>query len=198
MIRVPFSGSCGCGTRLVLVAKSIEPILDWPYISMSHFSGVRKTSSVFTNQMVLPPTRPCARPPARPASSQPASLPVSRPSVRPSVRPSIHCAESLSTSQMSSPRTGCAMLLLLWMVAKSIWHHLRKPGMIRFPCKYQQAMVSHDSFLGAGFIHPHHGRVALRIYQTWVQLGKCFEPRSVRTNRSEPQLPCFGPCFGLV
>ena len=29
------------------------------------------------------------------------------------------------------------------MVAKSILHHLRNHRMIRFPCKYQQSMVSH-------------------------------------------------------
>ena len=34
--------------------------------------------------------------------------------------------------------------MILWMVAKSVSHHLRNPGMVRFLCKYPMvsAMVS--------------------------------------------------------
>ena len=33
-------------------------------------------------------------------------------------------------------------------------HHPRNPGMIRFPCKYQQTMVSHGFNLVQDFVHP--------------------------------------------
>ena len=32
--------------------------------------------------------------------------------------------------------------------------HLRNPGMIRFPCKYQQRMVSHGFKAMQDFVHP--------------------------------------------
>ena len=50
----------------------------------------------------------------------------------------------------SKPRstTGISRILV-WM--DEILHHLRNPGRIRFPCKYQQTMVSHGFLGGAGF-----------------------------------------------
>ena len=39
--------------------------------------------------------------------------------------------------------------LLLWM--DEILHHLRSPGMIRFPCNYQQQMVS--KWCETDFVH---------------------------------------------
>ena len=43
---------------------------------------------------------------------------------------------------------------ILWM--DGILHHVRNPGMIGFPCKYQQIMVSYGFQCGAKWISSIH------------------------------------------
>ena len=43
---------------------------------------------------------------------------------------------------------------MLWMASKSISHHPGNPRMVRFPCKYQQKMVSNGFNVVQDFVHP--------------------------------------------
>ena len=49
----------------------------------------------------------------------------------------------------------------MWLVPVLLWvdeilHHLRSPGLIRFPCKYQQTMVCHGFRVVQHFAHPQY------------------------------------------
>ena len=78
------------------------------------------------------------------------------------------CQRQQQQRQDEDPAKGsglpiCIHPVVLWMVAKSISHHLKNPGRIRFPGKYQQTMVSHGFKVVQDFVHPQYFHLPISV-----------------------------------